>query len=214
MSYELFIQTQSYKRKSKNLERLGFDFDNPNIKEEYRKLQQLLSHEYLIQCKSMPDIMKEYDIPSSKTLFDLFKVLNIQARTFSEAVKLTVVNGKWNCPSAGGFKHGWHISWEGIPVYYRSSYELNYCKSLDSQKISYTMEPMRIQYYCTQSESYRIAIPDFLLPEQNLIIEIKGTYWYDEQQMKDKMKAYAALGYKFKLVLEGEEVEVGGPPEN
>jgi hypothetical protein len=208
MSFKLFIQTQSYKRKSKNLERLGFDFNNQNIEEEYRKLQMLLSHEYLINCKSMPDLMKEYGIPSSKTLFDLFKVLNIEARSSSECVKLTVINGKWQAPPSYAYKHGWHTSWEGIPVYYRSSYELEYCKQLDEQKINYLMEPMRIQYYCTQSEGYRVAIPDFLLPQHHLIVEIKSKYWYNEIQMKDKAKVYKELGYNFKLILEGKEVPI------
>jgi len=208
MSYELFINTQSYKRRSKNLEKLGFDFANPNVREEYNKLQELLSHDYLIKCMSMPDIMSAYKIPSSKTLFDLFKILKIQSRTFSECTKLTITNGKWNHPEQYNFKNGWHKAWNGEYVYYRSSYELNYCKILDDQKIIYKMEPIRIQYYCTQNECYKIAIPDFLIPEQNLIVEIKSTYWYNEQQMKDKLKAYKELGYNFKLILEGNEIEI------
>lgn len=53
----------------------------------------------------------------------------------------------------------------------------------------------------------RVAIPDFYLPESNTIVEIKSDYTYDKQNMDDKIKAYKEHGYKYKLILEKEEVE-------
>lgn len=32
------------------------------------------------------------------------------------------------------YKHGYHITWFGTIVFYRSSYELDYCNQLDNQK--------------------------------------------------------------------------------
>ena len=208
MSYEIFSNSQSFKRKSKNLEKLNFNFSNFDVFEEYTKLQKLLSHEYLIMFKSMPEIMAEYDIPSSKTLFDLFKMLDIESRSFSECTTLTIANGKWESPPTYAYHSGWHQTWEDNNVYYRSSYELNYCKILDSQKISYLMEPLRILYYCSENKKYRIAIPDFLLPHHNLIVEIKSNYHLNKINMIDKSNAYKTLGYNFKLILDGKETEL------
>ena len=46
----------------------------------------------------------------------------------------------------------------------------------------------------------RVAIPDFYIPSLNMIVEIKSCWTYDEQNMKDRVKAYKKLGYNFKLV--------------
>ena len=53
---------------------------------------------------------------------------------------------------------------------------------------------MRIKYFDSQKNEYRCAIPDFYLPDENLIVEIKSDYTLDEQNMKDKKKAYLENG--------------------
>lgn len=52
----------------------------------------------------------------------------------------------------------------------------------------------------------RGAIPDFYIPSTNTIIEIKSSWTLDEQNMKDKMKAYLDLGYNFKLICDHKEI--------
>ena len=69
------------------------------------------------------------------------------------------------------------------------------------------MEHLRIKYFDTQENQYRIAIPDFYLPESNTIIEVKATYWLDEINMQNKKASYANLGYKFKLYLDHQIID-------
>ena len=108
------------------------------------------------------------------------------------------------------YKHGWHISWEGIKGYCRSSYEFDYAGYLDNLKISYRIEDnnVTVRYWDSRSETYRLARPDFYLPDTNEIVEIKSRYTYDEQNMKDKFKAYRERGFVPRLVLEGKEIEI------
>lgn len=105
------------------------------------------------------------------------------------------------------FKRGWHITWNGKNVYYRSSYELDFCIQLDADKIDYDMEAIAIEYYDSQRRRLRNALPDFLLIESNTIVEIKSTYTYDRQNMIDKSNQYKKLGYKFKLILDHKEYD-------
>jgi hypothetical protein len=44
------------------------------------------------------------------------------------------------------------------------------------------------------------------LPETNEIVEIKSSWTYDEQNIKDKFNAYKNLGYKTKLILDHVEI--------
>lgn len=100
------------------------------------------------------------------------------------------------------YKTGHHTTWNNKKVFYRSSYELDYAEELDDKKIDYEMESLRIQYFDSKKKITRTAIPDFYLPDQNKIVEIKSNYTYDEQNMKDKFKAYKKHGYEIELILE------------
>lgn len=62
---------------------------------------------------------------------------------------------------------------------------------------------MRIEYYDTQKQKVRISIPDFYIPADNQIIEIKSNYTLDKTNMIDRAKEYIKQGYKFQLVLDG-----------
>ena len=91
--------------------------------------------------------------------------------------------------------------------FYRSSYELEYYKILDEQKINYETEKLRILYWDSQLLKQRIAVPDIYIKKDNLIIEIKSNYTYDKINMKDKVKSYKEHGYNFKLILEHKEIK-------
>ena len=47
----------------------------------------------------------------------------------------------------------------------------------------------------------RIAIPDIFLFKNNELVEIKSTWTYDEQNMRDKIKVYKKLGYNVRLII-------------
>ena len=64
-------------------------------------------------------------------------------------------------------------------MYLRSSYEFDYAKILDSQKIEYEVETIRLEYYDSQRKTNRIAVPDFYIPSINTIVEIKSEYTLD-----------------------------------
>lgn len=77
-------------------------------------------------------------------------------------------------------------------------------------------EPFHIEYYDSIKNTNRYAFPDFYLPDTNEIIELKSTYTLDGkiQEMKDKFKAYEELGYKPKLLLDWEFVDIDKLEEN
>ena len=101
-----------------------------------------------------------------------------------------------------------HTTWNGKEVFFRSSFELDYAKELDEKQIDYEVEFSHIKYWDSQKQEYRCAIPDFYIPKDNMIVEIKSSYTLDKQNMIDKKKAYLNLGYKFKLICDHNELEI------
>lgn len=195
---EKFLKSQLYRNKSPNLQKLGFNFSN-DPEEEYLKIQSMLYTEYHINCESMLTIMKKFGIPSSRTIDIIFRLFDIESRSYSEMTKNAIIKNRMTPSSNSTFKGVYHKAWFGEIFYLRSSYEEEYAKILDSEKIKYYVEHLRIKYFDTTKNSYRIAIPDFYLPEKNTIIEVKSKYWLSEQEMRDKKSAYTNLGYKFFL---------------
>jgi len=206
MSLENFINSQFYKRKSTNLTKLGFNFDQP-IEQEYKKIQSMLYSEYHILCESMLTMMKKFDIPSSRTMDIIFRLFDVGARSFSQAMVNAVETRRSNPPHNKTFTFTWHKTWFNETVFLRSSYELELAKMLDEFKEFYQTESLRIKYYDSQNKTYRIAVPDFYLPKKHKIIEVKSDYWLDESNMRDKQKAYQDLGYNFCLYLEHKLIE-------
>jgi len=69
-------------------------------------------------------------------------------------------------------------------------------------QIDYQVEPFTIDYYDSIMKHNRFAIPDFYLPDYNMLIEVKSSFTYDRQNMIDKAKAYIQQGYDFILEYE------------
>lgn len=180
--------------------------------DEYNKVKQLLYNEYVINQLSPKDIYIKYNckdyINNSETLLHLFKSYNFPIRHYKEATTLSYLQGKLKVPTHTLGKSFYHNTWDGKIVYLRSSYELDYAIYLDSKKEKYEVEYMHIKYYDTSKKMYRCAIPDFYIPDKNLIIEVKSNYTLDIQNMKDKFKQYTILGYNTKLVLEHKDVDL------
>ena len=205
MSFETFRKSQFFLRKSSNLQKLGFDFSG-DPQQEYLKIQNLLMTRYFIENGSMITIMKEFGIPSSRTMDTVFREFEIKARSDQEAALLSIQEGRSDpFKNAHSFVHIWHDTWEGKNFMLRSSHEEHLAKFLDDAQIRYEVECMRIKYF--DGENYRIAIPDFYLPETNEIVEVKSTYWLDKENMNAKSKAYKELGFGFLLYLDKQWVE-------
>lgn len=202
MSFETFSKSGLLKQKSKNLVKLGFNFSNPNIQEEYLKIQQMLITEYFIKSGSMCTIMKQFDIPSSKTLDILFREFDIQSRSLSVAGVMSMEQGRSDPLSKLKFTHTWHDTWDKKQVLLRSSHEEDFAKLLDADKEPYEVECMRIRYFDDSLQQHRIAVPDFYLPRQHKIVEVKSEWWLDRPNMESKRIAYQKLGYSFALYLE------------
>jgi hypothetical protein len=172
---------------------------------EYNRIVDFLSDEY--KTMSLAEIGEKYDV-NYQTVWTLFKDSGIVRRNIKDSLKLAYSNGRCSIPEIEIFpyKSGYHITWENNKIWYRSSYELDYCKILDGEKISYEVESKRIKYYDTQKCEYRTAIPDFYLCDSKTLVEIKSSYTYDEINMNDKFKAYEESGYKSILILDKVEV--------
>lgn len=196
--------------RKKIFKKLGFNFYHfGDIKfyTEYDRICELLKTEY--ENQSMVEIGEKYDI-NYQTIWTLMKDLKIKARDTSESLRMAFTKGRIQLPEVEIFpyKSGYHTTWLGDKIWYRSSYELNYCNKLDEEKINYKVESLRIEYWDSQSKKVRTAIPDFLLPDTNTIVEIKSSYTYDPVNMKDKFKSYIKNGYKCKLILDGETINI------
>lgn len=203
MSLQSFLSSQQFKRQSPNLRKLGFDFNNSYPEEEYFKIQSFLYSEYHIRCESMLSIMKKFNIPSTRTMDILFKHFDIQPRSFNEATINAIEQNRSNpFSNSHNFVTIDHNTWDDRKVILRSSYEKDLAVILDNQKIRYEVETLRIKYFDKTQKTFRIAIPDFYLPSTNTIIEVKSTYWLDEQNMLSKKAAYLDLGFNFKLYLD------------
>lgn len=206
MILQAFTESQFYKRRSPNLIKLGFNYDN-DIKSEFLKIQSMLYTEYHIKCESMLTLMNQFNIPSSRTMDIVFRLFDIEPRTFSQSQSNAIITKRIDMPSGIKFKHIFHKSWFGETFCLRSSYEEDYAKKLDKSKTRYFVEHLRIKYLDSNQQRYRIAIPDFYLPDSNTIVEVKSTYWLNESEMKDKKIAYINLGYNFNLCLNHQLLE-------
>jgi hypothetical protein len=196
---------------------LNFDsttIGTDKVFDEYNRLQNEIHNKYWIEKLSVLELRKIYTkVKSDKTMYNLLDYLGVSRRSFSESIKNSILVGKFS-PSTNinmfnkNTHHGYYISWEGKKMFLRSSYEFDYAKELDNNKIRYEVEEIRIEYTDTVLNQIRIAIPDFYLPDTNEIVEIKSDFTLDIQEMLDKFDAYKKLGYNVKLILEHEEVDL------
>ena len=198
-----------------NLVPFGFNIESlysERIISEYEKVRNLLIEEYSVKQKSCQTIWNEYncsqfDRPKSfEALRFVLKALDIPIRTVRDAVKNAYQKGLINPVSSYPYKHDWHTTWNGKEVYLRSSYELDFAKKLDESEIDYITEAFRIKYFDTQRQEFRVAVPDFWLPDTNEIVEIKSAWTFDRQNMIDKKNAYKNAGYNFRLIVDHKEI--------
>jgi hypothetical protein len=192
---------------------LGFDLSSigtPRVYQEVFKMFRILRKLYYKLELSTIDIQKIIKAKSARSVELLFKFAGIVRRSSTQSVRIAYKQGKCHKPQVNSkipYKQGWHTTWENKQVFYRSSYELNYAKSLDEQQIEYNCESPRIVYFDSQRQTERVAIPDFHLLKTNTIVEIKSSFTYNRQEMIDKSNHYKKLGYNFKLILDHKEYD-------
>lgn len=192
-----------------------FGFDSSKIGsievyEEFERIKTILLEEYWIERLSLDDINIKYNYYGNlRNLSKILESIDVKRRCLSDANINSYLKNKQNIKTSFIYKQGWHTTWNNKQVYYRSSYELDYCIELDSKQIDYEMEYLRILYWDSQKLTQRVAIPDFYIPSENKIVEIKSNWTYDEQNMKDKIKAYKQHGYIVDVILEHVNIDVG-----
>lgn len=190
----------------------GFDesvIGTEDVFEEFERVRNIIIEDYVDNHLSIWELMDKYEYESRnpRNFSKIMASLEIDRRTLSECVQYNIKSGKVTpYGKAGGFgNQQWHTTWNDKQVFLRSSLELDYAKQLDEALVNYECEKLRILYWDSQRKCQRIAIPDFYIQEQNTIVEIKCEYTLDEQNMKDKMKAYLEHGYLFKLIVDKED---------
>lgn len=168
----------------------------------------ILKNLYFDKNLSLPEISKMFNLQYN-TIFDYFKKNNLQLRNNSDAGILSFKENRSKINiTKSKYKTGWYTNWEGIKIYYRSSYELKFAEQLDKNKISYDVESLRIEYYDSQTNKIRTAIPDFYLKDSNTIIELKSRFSFNRINMTDKFQSYKKLGYNFVLYVDNKEVQL------
>ena len=177
--------------------------DEEHAKLEYYKIKNAIQEDLDLGL-SGNDICIKYT-GDSKHGNTVFQILNLNTRNISEAVSLAFIQGKIGVES---YKRIGYTNIEGKQFIFRSSYEVDYAKELDEKRIKYEYENLMINYFDTQQNKPRFAIPDFYLPETNTIVEIKSIWTLNKQNMIDKVDAYKKLGYNFKLILEHKETNL------
>lgn len=175
-------------------------------KEVYEQAVKILRESYE-SGESTLTLATRFNLPDETIWYNLHK-LGI-TRSLREAQNNAILEGRKFLPEpkkAEHYKSGYHTSWTGQKYFYRSGWEDEFATRLDEQKIHYQMEGLRIKYWDTVQQRTRIAIPDFYLPDTKELIEIKCTYTYNEQNMRDKFRAYREAQYVPKLILNGKEL--------
>jgi len=152
-----------------------------NLKNSKKNAIELLKKEYFENKLSMPQIYKKHNI-YQRTVWKFLNDNGIKLRDFSRSASLTYKNGKPISSGNNNFHSGYHTTWYGKKVFYRSSYEKRVMDVLDNNKIMYFYEKKRIEYYFDGKE--RTYISDFYFPEKKTIIETKGKYF----QKRDRLK--------------------------
>ena len=186
-----FERSQAFKNKPINLIKVGFNFDNPNWEEEFFKIRNLLYDLYYEQKLSANEISQKYNLQTNVPKF-LLKLFGFEKfRNIKEALSLMMSQGnsgflQKDPNSIYRYKTGFYKVKTGEEYFYRSSYELETIKFLETRNIKFTLNKFHINYISSKDNIEHGGYPDFYLPDYNLLIEIKNKYFYNEQNLIDR----------------------------
>lgn len=171
--------------------------------EEMEKLKCVLYDEYINQELSLKDIANKHGNAWYTSIKNLLSFFDIPRREIGASIRLAIKQGKGKTRNINAkknqYKQGWHTTWDNKLVFLRSSYEFRYAKELDDKKIIYEVESKRIPYIAYDGFS-RTYIPDFFIPNDNKIVEIKSTYTIDKNT-KIKLDKCRQLGYTVEMIV-------------
>jgi len=179
-----------------------------NLREKNQNLLEKLKTLYFEEKLSLAEIWEKTGL-RYRQIELYFHSAGISLRSVSESQKNALLVGRKAPVSSPRMLRGYHITWEGIKIWYRSSYELKFAEELDKKKVRYRVESERIKYWDSELQRYRVAVPDFYLPDTRELVEVKSSYTLCSiQRMQDKFLAYKAAGFIPKLWLNLEFVEL------
>lgn len=118
-------------------------------------------------------------------------------RKMSSSLKKAVAEGRVK-PNLGGFKTEYQKT-NGELLTLRSKWEAEVAKLLDTLKVQWQYEPFYVKYFNTEKRLMSNTLPDFYLPEQNLMIEVKGAS-ISLPSTRDKLRWLHKQGYTVLLV--------------
>lgn len=193
-----------------------FNFDKntigtENFFKEWNRIHDILADMYWNKEYSCFDIAKEFNYKNAGNITGkIFRYLGIECRNYREAIMTAIKNNRFNpmIYLKNNYKTEYHKTWNGKTYFLRSSYETNYAEYLDKNKIDYQVEFSKIKYFNSVDKKYHFAVPDFYIPSNNMIVEIKSTFTLNVQEMIDKFRSYKDLGYNVKLILDNKEQDL------
>lgn len=190
------------------LKKVGIDesaLGTPRIFEEINLLRSRVEEVYYASFSGLKAVKEQFGFSYHPD--NLLKYLKVPRRSLSESTSLAHLYSR-QPKSRSKYKTEYHVTWDGRTVFLRSSYESEFATLLDSQKVYYEVERVRIRYWDSVREAERTAVADFYIPETREVIEVKSIYTYNEQNMVDRFDAYTKMGFKPKLWLDKQFVTV------
>lgn len=190
-----------------NLIKTGFDFWNRNWEEEFFKIRNKIYNLYYVEKLSLEQLQAFFEFKSVRTSRDFLKLFGFfKFRNYSEGVSNALEKGtsgidKINKMKSSNYYQGSFLSKSEETFFYRSSYELELSKFLESKDIKYTLNKFKIKYKSSKDNSFHFGFPDFYLPDFKLIIETKNLGNFDEIDLNDRYLSLKELGLDF-LVIE------------
>ena len=125
---------------------------------------------------------------------------NLENPDFLEKRSLALMNGHAQRKS--------YTLCNGEKVLLRSNNEFRVYNILIKYNINAEYETLRIHYTDDQNKN-RLYIPDFYIPDKNLILEVKGSNLYQQDKLicDMKMKKCLDLGYNYSFIFDNESEE-------
>ena len=154
---------------------------------------------------SIEVISKNFSISTAK-IYRAIKneKLKIKPRNRTDAGIVMVREGRYKPQIVSKWPtQQWYTTWNNKKYFLRSKSEVKYAQNLDKQQIDYEVETKRFMYLADDNK-YRTYIADFYIPSRNLIVEIKGKY-FTENNDKLKAQAVRSAGYEYKYILDGKD---------
>lgn len=186
-------------------------FNKLNIYEKNLKIASKLALEklkylYFEQKMSTLQIYEIYNIRIN-SIYWFFKKNNISLRNAKQSINNAILNDRLklhNGKKTIQYKHGWHTTWFNTEVFLRSSYEFKFVEYLDYKKIYYEVESKKIPYNI--GDESHIYIPDFYIPNLNLLIETKNKFYYNKNKniILEQQSICKKLGYNILLLVDDE----------